>query len=373
MQVTVYNVEGVAEGKSYIAGLDHFELGSAASTSAASILDTPHLTLYALDNVQGCAVFVQTPPGVDLASAPFYYLAQKEQAQRIFTVPYRTFNALAETLPDPAQLMLLYSVGRCGSTLLGKALGQLGANVLSEPDAYTHIAGMRRPDGTRDAELTELLRSATRFHCRAAPDEPWLLKFRSQCLETADLLWQAFPAAQALFLVREFEGWLRSMARLVKLGDPEREARFQEQLSLGQMTMFTYPRERYISLLRADVAPPQSRLEDVALHWVSLVKRYLELHEKGAIQSSLSYADLTESPEATLRAVAQMCGFSSPDLEAALKVFRYDAQAGTHLSGDYLRTSETHELTPEDILAAEKLALRYNLDPDIAVQLSRRR
>ena len=344
-------------------------MGPAASTSAASVLN-PYLTLYALDDARRCAVFVQTPPGVDLRNAPFYYLAQKEHAQRVFTVPYETFNALAETLPNPAQLILLYSVGRCGSTLLCKALGQLGANVLSEPDVYTHIVGMRPPDGARDAELTQLLRSATRFYCRTVEGDgqPWLLKFRSQCLEVADLLWRAFPQAQALFMVREFEGWLRSMARLVKLGDPEREARFQEQPS-GLTTMFTYPRERYISLLRADVAPPQTRLEDVALLWVSLVKRYLDLSEKGAVPFSLSYADLTENPEATLRAVAQLCGLSTLNLEAALEVFDHDAQAGTKLSGEYLRSSETHELTPEDIFIAEKLALRFNLNPSTAMQL----
>ena len=367
MNAAVYEVEGLAKGKSYLAGLDHFDLRSVGSVPAETLLNTPHISLYAFDDAERRAVFVETPPEVDLTAAPFYYLAQKEHAQRIFTVPYEIFNELARTLPDPMNLILLHSVGRCGSTLLCKALGQLGVTTLSEPDVYTCVVGMRLPDGSRDEELTELLKSATRFHCYGAgADTTWLLKFRAMCVEIGDLLDKAFPDARALFLGRNLESWLRSMGRLVQLGNPEREAFYRA--NKGKSTMFGYPRERYISLLRT--APtPETRLEDMALLWTSLVKRFLDLEQKGTIPSSLTYKDLSEHPEAALRAVAQVCHLPTDELENALKTFEQDSQAGTHLSGRTLREQGLYELSAKDIRRAEAVARRYGLEPALTSEL----
>lgn len=210
MYADVYEVESLACGKSSLAGLDHFVLEHKTVLPADALLTTPNLSLYSFDDDTRRAVFVETSPEVDLSAAPFYYLAQKEHAQRIFTVPYSVFNALAAELLDPTQLILLYSVGRCGSTLLCRALGELGnVTTFSEPDAYTHIAGMRPPDSSRDQELTELARSATRFlslNTAAIHEGIFLLKFRSWCTEVADLLHGACPDAHALFLARDFTG-----------------------------------------------------------------------------------------------------------------------------------------------------------------------
>ena len=364
MHASVYEVEGLEKGKSYLAGLDHFELRQLDSGSADVLLSTPHTSLYAFDDAERLAVFVETPPEVDLTAAPFYYLAQKEHARRVFTVPYETFNELAQTLPDPANLILLHSVGRCGSTLLCKALGELGGTTLSEPDVYTCVAGMRLPGGSRDAELTELLRSATRFHChspRFGNDTVWLLKFRAQCIEIGDLLYEAFPDACTLFLGRDLESWIRSIGRLLKLGDPEKEAYYRANKE--QATMFGYPRERYVSLLRS-ASTPETRLEDTALLWTSIVKRFVDLEQKGAVSFSLTYKDLTENPEATLRAVAQACQLPTDNLENALKTFEHDSQAGTHLSGRTLREQGLYELNSEDIKRAEAVARQYGLEPD---------
>lgn len=371
MHATVYEVEGLAEGRSYLAGLDHFDFHRVGTVSTDTLLSTPHISLYAFDDAERCAVFVETPPEVDLTAAPFYYLAQKEHARRLFTLSYETFNELARILPDPAQLVLLHSVGRCGSTLLCKALGELGVVTLSEPDVYTHVAGMRPPDGSRDPELTELVRSATRFHCYSTgtDDTVWLLKFRAMCIEVGDLMHKAFPDAHALFLTRDLEGWMRSMGRLVRLGDAEREANYQR--NKGQPLMFIYPRDRYISLRRVDPIPPETRLEDIALLWTSLTKRYLDLHRQRIITHSLTFTDLTENSEQSLVAVADALHIPLTHLDRALEVFKHDSQAGTHLSGRKLREQRTHELAAADIQRAQAVASRFGLSPDITTQLPR--
>lgn len=221
--------------------------------------------------------------------------------------------------------------------------------------------------GSRDAELTEIVRSATRFHCHSTGSNTVLLKFRSWCIEMADLLHRAFPNTAALFLSRDLEGWIRSMGRLSKLNDPEREARYK--LNKGTPTMFTFPRDRYVSLLRAHPTPPETRLEDAALGWTSVIRRYLDLHRKGVIPHALTFKDVTEHPEWSLRAVADALHIPLTHLGRALEVFEHDSQADTHLSGRTLREQKLYELGDDDIRQAEAVARRYGLDPDIAAHL----
>lgn len=303
MQASVYTVQNAVKSKSSLAGTDQFDLKKAGTVPADALLTTPNLSLYSFDDSARRAVFVETPPEVDLTAAPFYHFAQKEHARRVFSVPYRTFNALADKLPDPAKLVLLHSVGRCGSTLLCRALGKLSdVTSLSEPDVYTCAVGMRSPDGSRDAKLTELLRSATRFlnvHTPAAGEGVLLLKFRSWCLEVADLLARACPDARALFLTRDLEGWIRSFGRLLNVTDPERDAAYRRQ---GVKTpMFIFPRDRFISLLRQSPFVPEVWLEDVALGWVSLMVRYGELYRQGVVTRALTYDDLVRQPQPALQ------------------------------------------------------------------------
>ena len=228
---------------------------------------------------------------------------------------------------------------------------------------------MRPPDGSRDQELTELVKSTTRFlcHSKTSRQEILILKFRSQCIEMADLLHKACPNARALFLARDFTGWMRSMGRLSKIHDPGREANYQRNKS--NPTMFNYPRDRYISLLRADPTPPETRLEDIALHWTSVVKRFLDLYKRGVIHDSLTYDDLIRHPERTLQAVATACRIPVSNLDDVLAIFKHDSQAGTELSGMTLREQSMHELSDEDIRRAEAVALRYGLEPIITSQL----
>ena len=367
MQAHAYTVTGLAQGKSTIAELGQFKLKDEGTLPAETLL-SPNFSLYSFDDASRSAVFVETPVEVDLTAPPFYYLAQKEHATHVLTVPYKTFNDLAQTLPEPSNLLLLHSVGRCGSTLLCKALGELGeVTTLSEPDVYTCAAGIRTPDGSCDAELVQLLGSATRFLCQPGGSEGTfkVLKFRAWCLEIADLLAQACPDAQALFLYRELEGWIRSMAKSFKYRDPKLEAEFQA--TKPNFTFGIYPREHFITLLRNQT--PETRLEAAALGWTSLMKRYAEFFEQGIIRHALSYDDLLTAPAKALHAVSHVCGLPQGGLEQALEVFEHDSQAGTELSRESLKQQGENELSEEDIASVKRVASSYGVDPDITVPL----
>jgi hypothetical protein len=95
--------------------------------------------LYCLDHANRRALFVETVPGVNLSQAPFLYHAQYEHTVKLISVPYETLHQLARGISlEGKKLILVSSVGRTGSTLLGSALGAVEGMVgLSEPDVFT--------------------------------------------------------------------------------------------------------------------------------------------------------------------------------------------------------------------------------------------
>lgn len=365
MVATAFEITGRRPAPNLATKAD-FELRAAGEVEAGWLLASPNISLYTFDDTERCAVFVETPLGLELRAAPFFYAAQRDHATRLFTLPYDDFNTLAATLPDP-NLALLYSVGRCGSTLLSSALGNLADVVsLSEPDVYTHAVGMREPGGSRDAELVTLLRSATRFLCREDAAPTWFIKFRGSCVEIADLMAQAFPEAKTLFLYRDLKSWARSMGRLIRVREEEKRIReAHAPTQAAQMSYSLYPRDRYNPLLRTLGAPLETRLESLALNWASMILRYLGHHEARIIPHALSYADLVASPEKALEAVTRVYGLSGKDMTRALGTFERDSQEGTKLSREALRQGQGDEQEPADFALAEAVVKRYGLEPEL--------
>ena len=115
------------------------------------------------------------------------------------------------------QLILLYSVGRCGSTLMSEVFNQLDDVVsLSEPDVFTQLLKMRRADGKHDVWLKRLLKTSLLSLMKPMPLKrplKYVIKFRSFGIELIDLISEMFPHAQNLFMYRNAEDWARSSAR----------------------------------------------------------------------------------------------------------------------------------------------------------------
>src|SRR5262245_46855332 len=204
-----------------LASLAHFSLSAGAEVDADIVLNQPNMSLYCLDDAQKCAIFVELPPDLDLATAPFVYQTQYEQAQRLISVPYETFRRLAHALPEVQRLIVVYISGRSGSTLLSHVFNALDSvRSFAEPDAASQFAYLRSADGQRDAELRELLDSTVRFLCKPTPlktPSTYALKLRNEGLRVMDLFQATFPRAKNLFLYRDAVGFVASFYRIFKL------------------------------------------------------------------------------------------------------------------------------------------------------------
>lgn len=291
------------------------------------VVSDPTISLYCLDHLTRRALFVQVAHDVDVAAGAFLYLAQYEHARRIFAVPYEVFHRLAAGIDLSAPLVFIHSTGRAGSTLMSKVFGEMEAvTSLSEPDIYTQLVAMRLPGG-QDDEIQDLLTSATRILFNPVFTRGSTLnvvKFRSFCIEVADLLSAAFPQAGALFLYRDLGAYIRSAMSAFAVQDLAPE--------VGRALVATTVR---LAPLVAKELKPGTDLdwvEALCLVWLSAIQTYAHLHQQGIPMLAVRYEDLKAAPSRMLGIIAGYLGLPSARLGNALRAFERDSQAGSPAS-----------------------------------------
>jgi hypothetical protein len=313
-----------------LVGPDHFRFTEGGPVDPRVAVDDPAYSLYCLDHDRRRALFVEVAPGADLSAHPFYYQAQYEAARGLVAVPYDALHAIADGVEtDKGQLVLIHSVGRCGSTLVHRALRTVpGAVGRSEPDVFTQLLTLREAGRCEPAEVDRLVRTCGRlvFADRRDGPGPLVVKFRSFAIELGDLIHKHFPDAKTVFLYRHAEAWSRSSARAFGSYDPtmvRTQTIVQDRLGL------------MIPLLARHRASKQRLLtpvEALACHWVSLMARAVALREAGVPMYPVRYEDLLADPVRTLRGVFLHCGLPGPDDAALRSVLAADSQAGSSLS-----------------------------------------
>ncbi|BCJ76248.1 sulfotransferase family protein [Catellatospora sp. IY07-71] len=286
-----------------------------ASVDPRVVMTDPAYSLYCLDHDDRRALFTRT--GTDPARAPFYFLAQYEQATEVVALSYDELHALPT--PEPRGVFL-HSTGRCGSTLVAAALAGPGGLVgVSEPDALTQLVALA--PRLAEGELRELARSCVRVLSRG---RPVVIKPRSFVIELAALLHEECPAFAAVFLYRDPLAWARSTARAFAAYDPALvtdPAAVQDRL--GTLIPLV---ARWRGRTRRLLSPE----EVMACQWVSQLERALALRHRGVDLFTATYEDLQADPHAVLAALFAHCGLPAPD--GLDPILAEDAQAGTALS-----------------------------------------
>lgn len=325
------------------------------------ILEQPTVSLYCLDHANQQALFVDTPPAVDLLQAPFYFIAQYQAAQRLIAVPYITLHALArEVTLDPQRIILFYSTGRCGSTLVSHVLNQT-PNVVSfaEPDIFTQLVMLRTAGQSNDAEITALLYASLMImsaHARQHGFQYYAFKFRSYVLSISDLLYQAVPEAKLLFLYRNALTWARSFSRAFGASDAALEDRMERSGS------------RYLipsvdAHLRTH-SRPISWIEYLAHMWVSTMQDSRLLEQRGTALACARFEDLQVAPQPIIQALLAHCGLPMPDHARLAQVLAEDSQAGT--AGAQDREVPVRRLTAANLAELDRTIRQYDpsLTPD---------
>ena len=363
MDATLFAIQNRARvHAAAFASREHFTLVDGQAATPQLVIDEPGWSPYCLDDENRSVLFVHVPPHVDLAQAKFVYTTQFEQAQRALLVPYAVLERLAEQVKTPNKIIFIYSIGRCGSTLMSQIFSQIeGVYSLSEPDIYTNIS-LLPTWATRRDELLPVLKACTLLLTQRQP-EIAVLKFRSHGIRLSDWFYAAFPQAYNLFMYRNAVSWAQSVHRfLQRLGLPN-QLKWDEALQLwcdltGEKIAYV---ESFVNvdqdlLYFSDLLAPA---------WTSYLDWYMTHYQSGVPFHSIRYEALNDQREATLHAVFDYCGLPTSHLSQAIRAFETDSQAGTAISRDVAAA----DLPPERVEHFLKLLSQHArfANPDIVL------
>lgn len=321
----------------------------------------PLWSLYGLDLAAGVAVFVETPPELDLSTAAFVQLDQFKHAMRVITVALPDLPAVAALMPEPDQRIFLFSMGRCGSALASKMLAQVpGVYSLSEPGPFLALA-LARHDLPRH-EQQNLLSALTRllFRPRSAQDRVLALKFHSQVLFQADLVWAAFPHARFVFQYRDGLSWAKSFSRFMQMMNAPLLLQGDDTRFSWMMMTAAAP----FSDLQAlhDTSQPLHHEDLLAPTWAQHMQEYQRLRNLGMPVFPLRYDALNADPAGSLAALLSRCGLPPLDPDRLAEVLAHDSQEGTVLA----RSASPSGFTADNADRFRALLSRVapDLDPD---------
>ncbi|TRY63442.1 hypothetical protein TCAL_16609 [Tigriopus californicus] len=159
------------------------------------------------------AYFVETRPGCniyDTTNHPFLYAAQFQLAETIVRVSLEHFVQFSQELGDPeANVISLYSTGRCGSTLLTQMMeGVPNTIVMSEPMFQTNLLMDSKGEliNTRTThDMKEIIRAGYRVQCKPITTrqvDSFVLKSVSLVVKTAAQTQEACPFVKNVFMHR---------------------------------------------------------------------------------------------------------------------------------------------------------------------------
>jgi hypothetical protein len=355
----------------FVASMADFSCTSGEVVNPEIVLANPDISLYCLDDATKRAIFVELPPGIDLAGAPFVYQTQYDHAQRLIAVPYDTFRRLAHALPAVDRLIVVYGLGRSGSTLVSHLLNALnGMASLSEPDVATQFVHLRRTQGEGEAALRDLLDCTVRLLSKPGASgrkSASALKLRTHGLLAMDLYQTTFPEAKNLFLYREATGFAASFYRLLKrFGAPETLPVHEALTQFGQyFDQDLTHLSAYLDPGTTDLSIPQQ----FTLMWLAAMEWYLAQYARGIPILAVRYDDLNAHREQVLTAILQYCGLPITQVPDLLGVFARDAQAGTALARDNPEEGNQLRLCDGDREAITRIVQRHPVGntPDFIV------
>jgi hypothetical protein len=346
----------ISRGKSMpfdIAVVDDFELAEKGYVDAQTILDNANIMLYCLDPQNQQAVFVEIPDIADILAAPFYYISQYENATHVLKISYKVLEQLAkQVIFDDKRLILIYSMGRCGTTVTSSAFSQAEDVVsLSEPDIFTQLVQMRDFSNTNDPEISKLVKHCLLLTCKDRWNglQPfWVIKFRSFVLEIADMIYTHFPQAKSLFLYRHVDPWGNSFARA--FGGNTTPT--QEQLIGFWMwsKMVVKKLDLYDLVSLEEISPGLM----ISFMWLNNMERCLECLDAGQKILPVRFEDLKANPELVIGKIFDYCGVYVTDTNKLLDVLNKDSQAETPISRDQLKQVDW-ALDPDDIAIIQRV------------------
>jgi hypothetical protein len=274
---------------------------------ALDILKKDRYSPYSFD----CAEkkFYLTESDKDIGEKPFFYQAQFESAQSVVTLPLAMAEEVYGAYNRRLNPTFLFSIGRCGSTLLSKLTRSLGMVDVSEPDIFTAFGPNKRY--VTQLEFDKILFYTVRMleDFFGVPSAQMVIKPRSGCSSSCKEIYRNFPNAKYIFITRELSSWSKSYIRA-----------------------FNWSSEQLFQTLT------------VGIDALCFFK------EKGIKLFHLTYEDMVEDPRVVLREIAGRDDLSAWHEEQITRIVSRHSQSGTGLESARRIPSQDVEKRSQDFL-----------------------
>jgi Sulfotransferase domain len=342
----------------------HFTLGPTRLASPDIVLSEPGWTLFCFDVKNSQAIFLDNGDGVDVSKVAFCYNAQYERAKRLALVAFSDVVALSEKIADPKNVVQLFNIGHCGSTLLHHVFNRVpGVWCISEPACFFNLAMEKaRID---DQTMRLLMRAGMRFLIRfagAAEAEMIVVKQYSQLTTLFKTMHEAVPGTKSLFLYRDGNSWPNSHYHFIqKIGfsmEIPPEARdFQWWILSGHESQDEIAG---IVDLRADVVTYDRVM---AVCWALHMKMYLQAVRAGVPMMAVRYNELNNDRVKTIGKIFEYLGIPLETAFSTLDAFDEDSHRGAKTARDKteLNLSDLNYARMAEIYAHPRIVIDPNL------------
>jgi len=334
-----------------------FTLSDGQQVPPEIVLSSPDWSLYSIDAEKGIAMFVELPPGTDLATAAFVYMTQFELAVRAVVMPLDLLGPLSQQVELPENFGILFSTGRCGSTLASRILAQIpDVWSISEPDVLQNLAFARFH--IPQEQMVPLLQAVTRLLFRPPAGRKvrsFVIKPRAESVVQAPEFAQALPESRNVFMYRDAEGFVNSLHKFVQKLIGQEAALAPDGWLIGwPFSSINAPFD-----LLDDYFPEDRDTVDhvsvMTMGWVIRMDAYLDALENGIQMQPLHYQDLNTNRSEETGRLLRAFGISPSHIDLAMKAFETDSQAGT--GGD--RDLPSIPLTKAQRARVQELLVRW--------------
>lgn len=284
----------------------------------------------------------------DLAAAAFVYLTQFRDALELARVEVSELIAATRDIPMP-KLALIFSIGRCGTTLANHVLnGSEEIWCLSEPDVLDDVAqwdGAERADAMCAlAKILFAIRQKRTAHTLG-------VKLRSQSVFCAMAFKEAYPDAHNIFMYRDAIGWANSLYAFVgKFGfSGPYHSMVRDELWTHMFRQSTAELMKNPDMIGDEIDP--GRL--FAYGWLRQLECFATAQDAGMDFYPIRYNEFNGDRLDGTRTLMRACGLSDGAAQSALSAFESDSQAGTFMGqGDApLRLSDAQKDGARDVLS----------------------
>jgi len=283
------------------------------------------------------ALFCVSEPQEDLYETkkhPFLHIAFFNHAKKLLILPTNSLHRLAEELGDPkVPVMVNFSTGRCGSTLLTQMFHRIpGVRALSEPWATVLLHVERAQKKMTQNEYKALLKSSFRLHCKIEPqaEVKWIfMKVTTHHNPQAKELFELFPNLVPTFNTRHPVPNLRSFAQLITKMSLSLYFKLGIHWRIRLSGKWGFPLEPEYDYMMAPFNFWFKNMTD-PIYLVHQYARMLRIYydTKNIYQHLILYENLSENPQQELLELFKLMGIGEEHLPKALEALKQDSQNG---------------------------------------------